>query len=76
MHPSDKEPEKKGEEATVIKSKVRKVRMWKPVPYIGLVLNHFMDGNINDTYRFRKQFITEIFPALYCGNRCRTIKTL
>lgn len=37
MHPSDKEPEKKGEEATVIKSKVRKVRMWKP----GLILGSY-----------------------------------
>lgn len=37
MHPSDKELEKKGEEATVIKSKVRKVRMWKP----GLILGSY-----------------------------------
>lgn len=63
MHPSDKEPEKKGEEATVIKSKVRKVRMWKPVPYIGLVLNHFMEGNINDTYRFRTTIYHRNIPS-------------
>lgn len=37
MHPSDKELEKKGEEATVIKSKVLKVRMWKP----GLILGSY-----------------------------------
>lgn len=67
MHPSDKEPEKKGEEATVIKSKVRKVRMWKPVPYIGLVLNHFMEGNINDTYRFRKTIYHRNIPSTILG---------